>query len=114
MRRLLAAMLQDDPAFELAGCSSAYGDCLWDVSAARPDLLVLDADMPEADGLQALAVLRRTAPETRVVVWSSRPAEAVGAHAYELGATAVVRKQAPFTEMRAALVAALREPSGQT
>ena len=49
------------------------------IAAVRPDVVVLDLEMPEMDGLQVLTALRRAHPRLPVVilsVWASRGAPA--------------------------------------
>lgn len=61
---------------ERAGCevvaSAANGRIALDMLAqARPDLVVLDLDMPEMDGLQALPLILKQAPGTAVLIAST-------------------------------------------
>ena len=46
-------------------------ECLERVSNARPDLVFVDVFMPEMDGLQALAEIRRDYPHLQIVGMSS-------------------------------------------
>jgi CheY-like chemotaxis protein len=62
----------------------------------RPGLILLDVEMPEMDGFEAIAVLKEN-PEWRdipVVIHSSRKDECDLKQAYELGAVDVILK--PF------------------
>lgn len=43
------------------------------VRAARPGCIILDLKMPRLDGFEALADLRREAPEARVIVLTGSP-----------------------------------------
>lgn len=59
------------------------------VTQHRPDVAVLDLRMPDGDGISATSAIRRTSPETRVLVLTSfegsedvAAALAAGAHGY--------------------------------
>ena len=58
----------------------------------RPDVVVLDLSMPLMDGVEALPLIRRTAPETRVLVLSSLEARSTAAQVLERGAHAYLEK----------------------
>lgn len=99
MRLLLHIAMDDRPDLEVVGEASDGQEALELAAALRPDLLVLDIDMPVLDGLAALPRLRQIAPETRIVVLSAYPASLHGQAALEAGAAAYVQKRAPFGDV---------------
>jgi DNA-binding NarL/FixJ family response regulator len=74
------------------------------IAQVRPDVVVLDLTLPDADGLDGLAALRHHFPALRVVVLSMHPEERYALGALRLGALAYVSKAAAPV----ALVEALR------
>jgi two-component system, chemotaxis family, chemotaxis protein CheY len=58
------------------------------------DLVVTDLFMPEMDGIEVIAALRRRFPGVRIVAMSGRPGVDYLAVAKELGAARILRK--PF------------------
>jgi len=58
------------------------------------DAVITDVFMPEMDGIETLAVLRKKFPDMRVVAMSGRPGVDYLAIARELGVTRTLRK--PF------------------
>lgn len=62
------------------------------VRATQPDAVILDVEMPVMDGIQALPGLRDAAPDTKIVVFSSRTDPDTEASAYHRGAAAVYFK----------------------
>jgi CheY-like chemotaxis protein len=71
----------------------------------RPDLMILDINMPEVTGLDLLEFLRRR-NETRslpVVMLSSEASEVVIDHANALGADAYVSKPVTIEELERAM-----------
>jgi DNA-binding NarL/FixJ family response regulator len=75
------------------------------VAQVRPDVVVLDISMPDADGLDGLAALRRHFPGLRVIVLSMHAEERFALDALRAGALGYVSKTAAVSE----LVDALRQ-----
>jgi two-component system chemotaxis response regulator CheB len=71
IRRLVVDALLSDPVLEVVGTARNGRDALAMIPAARPDLLVLDYEMPEMDGLETLIEVRRSHPDVRVIIFSS-------------------------------------------
>lgn len=70
-----------------------------EVALATPDLIVLDVTLPDADGRDLLAKLKKD-PETAsipVIVWSGRDAGSDRRISLELGAEDYVEKGPPST-----------------
>jgi DNA-binding NarL/FixJ family response regulator len=71
----------------------------------RPDVVLMDVDMPRLDGLRATRIVRDKLPETAVVVVSGSHDAETAARARSAGASAFVFKSCPVED----LVAAVRE-----
>lgn len=71
MRQLITRMLVSEPALEVAGTARNGLDALAKVEQLRPDLVTLDIEMPELDGLGALRLIQQRFPQTRVIMCSS-------------------------------------------
>jgi DNA-binding NarL/FixJ family response regulator len=70
----------------------------------HPDVVVLDQQMPELEGLDALPLIHEACPDALIVMWCNDPM--IRDEAIERGADDVVDKAAPLTQ----LVTALRGP----
>jgi two-component system chemotaxis response regulator CheB len=71
-RRLLADVLASLPGVEVVGSASNGKIALQKVRELKPDLLTLDIEMPEMDGLAVLdALLQNGKPEVEVIVVSA-------------------------------------------
>ena len=94
MRHLIAEALTADPELELVGSAENGRVALDRIPHARPDVLVLDLEMPVMGGLEMLAELRRLHPRLPVIVFSSdtRPGAEATLDALWLGAGDYVTK----------------------
>ena len=69
----------------------------------RVDAVITDLFMPEMDGIETVAALRRQFPDIRVVAMSGRPGVDYLAVARELGVMRTLRKPFEISELLAAL-----------
>jgi two-component system chemotaxis response regulator CheB len=89
IRRLVAEELNKDPALEVVGTAANGRIALARMAQVNPDVVILDVEMPELDGLATLKELRKTYPRLPVIMFSAlteRGAEAT-LEALALGAT---------------------------
>jgi two-component system chemotaxis response regulator CheB len=70
-RRLISEELGKDPALEVAGTAANGRIALARIPQVNPDLVILDIEMPEMDGLATLAELRKTHRHLPVIMFSS-------------------------------------------
>ncbi|HET6279685.1 MAG TPA: chemotaxis response regulator protein-glutamate methylesterase [Polyangia bacterium] len=94
VRRLLSDGIARDPALEVVGTASHGGIALKKLPALNPDVVTMDIEMPEMDGLTALAEIRKTDRKLPVVMVSSLTERGAVAtlDALALGATDYVTK----------------------
>lgn len=71
VRRTLKTVILSDPDFNLvgAGCDGKEGIEL--ALKLKPDLVILDVDMPKMNGLEVLAELKKNNPELPIIMFSS-------------------------------------------
>jgi CheY-like chemotaxis protein len=67
------------------------------------DVVLTDIFMPEMDGIETIAALRKLFPDIRVIAMSGRPGVDYLAVARELGVTRTLRKPFDIEELLAAL-----------
>jgi two-component system chemotaxis response regulator CheB len=94
IRRLVSDELAKDPALEVAGTAANGKIALARLSQVNPDIVILDVEMPEMDGLETLAELRKTYRRLPVVMFSSLTERGATAtlDALALGATSYFTK----------------------
>lgn len=71
VRRVVTEVLDAQEDIEVAGSASNGQIALTKMAQLKPDLVILDIEMPEMDGLTALTYLRQDHPRTPVIMFSS-------------------------------------------
>ncbi len=94
IRRLVAHALEEDPAIQVVGAASNGAIGLQRIPQLNPDVLTLDIEMPEMDGLAMLRRIRAEYPHLRVIMFSTltERGAAVTLEALTLGADDYVAK----------------------
>lgn len=99
MRGLLEIMLAEDGRFAVVGHASDGAEALRLASTERPDVVVLDLQMPGMDGLTALPILRDQLPDARIVVVSAFPDPLTLADAMRRGVDGYIDKSRTWCEL---------------
>jgi DNA-binding NarL/FixJ family response regulator len=108
MREGTAALLAADPRIEIAGMARDGREALELAARRAPDVALLDLNMPELDGLQVCAELRRTRPEIAVLMLTVSEHEPDLYAALRVGAGGYLTKDMPAGELIEAVLAVAR------
>jgi two-component system chemotaxis response regulator CheB len=94
MRSLLRMVLASEPAIELAGMAADGVSALEVIDRVKPDLILLDIEMPRMNGLEVLAELRARRNPAKVIMCSTltRRGAVITIDALAQGATDYVTK----------------------
>jgi two-component system chemotaxis response regulator CheB len=115
MRKLISELVASSGEFRVVGTARNGLEAVKKVHALAPDLVTLDIEMPELDGIGALGYIMSEAPRPVVMLSAAATGDAsdLTIRALELGAVDFVRKPSgpisiDLTAVREQLLAALR------
>lgn len=99
----LAAMLATQPDFEVVGEAGNGAEALTEAARLRPDVVLMDLEMPALDGIEAIRRLRAADPSAQVVVLTAFDTDERIVGAIQAGAQGYLLKGAPRAEIFAAI-----------
>jgi DNA-binding NarL/FixJ family response regulator len=103
VRAGLRMVLEADPDFEIAGEAETAAAALELVRRERPDVALIDINLPDESGLRVAAALRTTQPSVRVLILSVHDDPEIVRESVRLGAHGYVRKDTTPADLRAAI-----------
>jgi len=99
----LAAMLGTQPDFEVVATAANGAEAVRLAAELRPDVVLLDLEMPELDGVEALTRLRAASPAVRALVFTAFDTDERILSAVRAGAQGYLLKGAPRDELFGAI-----------
>ncbi len=103
VRGALAALLGLEPDLEVVAEVSEGGQVLAAASRSRPDVALLDIEMPGGDGLEAAGALHQSLPACRIVILTTFGRSGYLRKAMESGAVGFLLKDAPADQLALAI-----------
>ncbi|NUT49715.1 MAG: response regulator transcription factor [Saccharothrix sp.] len=103
IREGIAALLGLQPGVTVVGTAGDGRAAVELAVTEDPDVALMDVRMPVLDGIDALAVLRRRAPRTKVVMLTTFDDEQYVVRALKEGASGYLLKDRPAAELAAAV-----------
>lgn len=99
VRGALAALLRLEPDLEVVAQVGSGSEVLPAVLEHRPDVALLDVEMPDLDGITVTATLVKAAPATRVLIVTTFGRPGYLRRAMHAGASGFVVKDAPSEQL---------------
>ena len=96
---LLALAFTAEPDLECVGTARTITECITLTGSLRPDLVVMDVQLADGDGLDATAQLTALFPALLVVVLTAFVSSELMRRAADAGACALLTKDGALTEM---------------
>lgn len=107
MRDGLRAVIEQEPDMEVVGEAADGREAIEQFQKLLPDVMLIDLQMPDVDGLQAITTIRSGFPDATIIVLTTFPGDARVVRAFTLGATSYLLKTARRDEIIKAIRGAL-------
>lgn len=85
-------LIEAERGWEVCGVAVNGREAVARATELKPDVVVLDMNMPELGGVDAVRQIKRACPETEILVFSAHRAEEVVEQVFEAGAKSYIQK----------------------
>src|SRR4029077_798267 len=92
VRRGIAGLLRAQHGWEVAGEAATGQDAIQKAAKLKPDVLILDIEMPDVDGLEAAPKILEVSPETRILILTMHDSDEMVRQTLQAGALGYVLK----------------------
>ncbi len=103
VREGLVAALEDEPDIRIAGAAGSAEEALRLAPSARPDVVLLDLELPGLGGIEAIPTLAAVLPDAGIIVLTAYDTDERVLGAVQAGARGYVLKGAPVEEIMRAI-----------
>jgi len=103
VRQSLVKSVSAEPGFEVAGEAGTFDEALELVERLRPDVLLLDVELPGGDGLAVATAVKASRPDTRVLFLTMHDDVRTIRQAFAIGADGFLPKTVDLSDLMAAL-----------
>ena len=99
IRAGIATLLLTESDIELVGEATNGGEAIAKFRECRPDVTLMDLQMPQTDGFDAIIAIRNEFPEARIIVLTTYTGDAQAIRAIKAGAQAYLLKSLLYKEL---------------
>jgi hemolysin D len=99
IRERLKSLLEIEPDFDIVGMVDNGYDAIEQVKLLLPDVVLMDMEMPDIDGVLATKIIAHSSLKTKVLVLSSHDSDEYVADSIYAGANGYILKGAPAQEI---------------
>jgi DNA-binding NarL/FixJ family response regulator len=95
----IAALISIAPDMQLVGACANGEEAIEQFRALRPDVTLMDLQMPVMSGLEAIGVIRGEFPDVRIIVLTTYAGDVEVVRAFKAGASAFLVKNLAHQEL---------------
>ena len=99
VRRALRLLLEEEPGFEVVAEAEDADGAVRYLRGHKPDVLILDLNMPGRPSLEAIGDMQEASPQTKIVVLTMQQEPAFARRALQQGVLGYVLKEAADDEL---------------
>src|SRR6266498_3527201 len=99
VREGLSAVLETQPDFTIVGEAASGAQAVARAAELRPDVILLDLELPEMDGVAALRAIRAADPTAKVIIFTAFDTDERILGAVQAGAQGYLLKGAPREDL---------------
>ena len=99
LRESLIILLRQEEDIEVIGEAANGHDALEEITRLQPDIAILDISLPQLNGLEVAARLKRESPEVKIIILTMHKNEDFVARAYQLEVDGYVLKDNALEEL---------------
>ena len=99
MRFGLSHLIKNEPGMQVVGIAANGTEAIQIAKTTHPDLIILDIDMPEMDGLSLAHHLKEELPQLKIVIFTAYHNEEAFNKAIDVGVQGFISKENVFDEL---------------
>jgi DNA-binding NarL/FixJ family response regulator len=99
MRLGLSHLIKNEPGMQVVGIAANGTEAIQIAKTTHPDLIILDIDMPEMDGLSLAHHLKEELPQLKIVIFTAYHNEEAFNKAIDVGVQGFISKENVFDEL---------------
>lgn len=103
LREGIASIIQGEKDMVVVGEASNGGEAIEVFRSKRPDVTLMDLQMPDVNGISAIAAIRQEHPQARIIVLTTYEGDVLARRALKAGATGYILKDMIRTELLEAI-----------
>jgi DNA-binding NarL/FixJ family response regulator len=103
LRRGLRDVINENPSFTIVGEAADGEQAVWQMMTLKPEIVIIDIDMPKLSGLETIRAFRQRALTPKIIILTMYKEEDMFNAAMDLGAKAYVLKENAANDIITAL-----------
>lgn len=92
LRKSIGLLLNTELAFDVVGIFSDARQCVKNVLELKPDVVLMDVEMPGVNGIEAVRLLKKEIPGLRILIQTVFEDDDIKQESYRAGASGYILK----------------------